>query len=57
MCSNVMLSEDSAGNIKIDKAKSKEKVDGMVATVMALGEKLTDETVPFIYNERGIREI
>jgi phage terminase large subunit-like protein len=57
MCSNVMLSEDSAGNIKIDKAKSKEKVDGMVALVMALGEKLTDESVPFVYNERGIREI
>jgi phage terminase large subunit-like protein len=35
--SNVSLQRDPAGNIKIDKDKSSEKVDGAVACVMALG--------------------
>tara|TARA_R110000787_G_scaffold100060_1_gene204882 strand:+ start:5599 stop:7182 length:1584 start_codon:yes stop_codon:yes gene_type:complete len=52
---NVSLRTDPAENIKVDKAKSSEKVDGIVATVMALGEFLTDETEgDSIYNERGI---
>jgi len=42
MCSNVMIQQDPAGNIKIDKKKSKEKVDGMVALVMALGSYMND---------------
>jgi len=37
MCSNVAIKTDPAGNIKIDKSKSSEKVDGMVALVMAIG--------------------
>ena len=42
MCSNIMIEEDAAGNIKISKKKSTEKVDGMVSMVMALGEKMTN---------------
>lgn len=38
MCSNIELKKDPAGNIKIDKEKSMDKVDGMVALVMALGQ-------------------
>lgn len=34
--SNVVTRQDPAGNLKVDKAKSPEKVDGMVAAVMAL---------------------
>ena len=34
--SNVITRSDPAGNLKIDKARSVEKVDGMVAAVMAL---------------------
>jgi phage terminase large subunit-like protein len=41
--SNVALATDPAGNIKINKAKSSEKVDGMVALVMALGNYMTSE--------------
>jgi len=41
MASNVELRRDPAGNIKIDKAKSSEKVDGMVSLAMAIGEYLT----------------
>lgn len=37
MLSNVELSKDPSGNIKPDKAKSAEKIDGVVATVMAIG--------------------
>lgn len=36
MISNVALSVDPAGSVKIDKAKSQEKVDGVVALVMAI---------------------
>lgn len=35
--SNVVVSRDPAGNIKPDKAKSSEKIDGVVSSVMALG--------------------
>lgn len=42
MCSNVSIQKDASDNIKIDKAKSSEKVDGMVALAMALGIYLTD---------------
>lgn len=41
MCSNVMLKVDPAGSIKIDKGKSSEKVDGMVALAMAIGQYMT----------------
>jgi phage terminase large subunit-like protein len=60
MCSNVMIQRDPADNIKINKSKSKEKVDGMVASVMALGEYITkspSNTGPSIYESRGILTI
>jgi len=37
MMSNILLKRDPAGNVKIDKAKSGDKVDGPVSIVMALG--------------------
>ena len=42
MMSNIMLRTDPAGNIKIDKAKSGDKVDGPVSIVMALGTAMQD---------------
>ena len=42
MMSNIMLRTDPAGNIKIDKAKSGDKVDGPVSIVMALGTCMQD---------------
>ncbi|MBW1612421.1 MAG: terminase large subunit [Deltaproteobacteria bacterium] len=41
MNTNVFIKRNPAGDIKIDKDKSQDKVDGMVATVMAIGEYLT----------------
>lgn len=33
---NIFIRRDPAGNIKADKEKSKEKIDGAIATIMAL---------------------
>lgn len=57
MCSNVVLKRDPSDNIKIDKDKSIEKVDGMVALAMALGICILDtkEEEKNIYEKRGMR--
>ena len=55
MCSNVMIQQDAAGNIKIAKDKSTEKVDGMVALVEAVGEYMTfGSPQDSVYETRGI---
>ena len=56
MCSNVAIIRDANGNIKVDKAKSSESVDGIVASVMALGEYMTHNWVSFqsIYETKGL---
>lgn len=33
---NIFIRTESAGNIKVDKEKSIEKIDGVIATIMAL---------------------
>ncbi len=43
MADNVVASMDPAGNIKPDKEKSKEKIDGIVALIMALDLALRGE--------------
>lgn len=45
MASNVTTEEDAAGNLKPSKSKSTEKIDGIVATIMALGVAATDAGV------------
>ncbi len=40
MASNVMVKMDPAGNMKPDKEKSREKIDGIVALIMALGRAI-----------------
>lgn len=40
MISNVAAAEDPAGNVKPDRAKSRHKIDGVVAAVMALGRAI-----------------
>jgi phage terminase large subunit-like protein len=52
MCGNVALQRDAAGNIKIDKGKSSEKVDGMAALVNALGGYMSGEAESgYIYED------
>lgn len=55
MCSNVSTVTDPAGNIKMDKAKSTDKIDGMVALAMALGVFINHKDSEFIYNKREMR--
>ena len=52
--SNVVIVKDAAGNMKVDKGKSIEKVDGIVASIMAVGEWLTFKSESSIYEKRGI---
>jgi phage terminase large subunit-like protein len=42
MMGNILLTQDPAGNIKINKAKSGDKVDGPVSIVMAIGTAMQD---------------
>tara|TARA_R110001599_G_scaffold176754_2_gene368935 strand:- start:56 stop:1279 length:1224 start_codon:yes stop_codon:yes gene_type:complete len=52
---NIEIKMDEADNIKIDKRKSREKVDGAVALVMALGVwKAFDEGSDSVYEDRGL---
>ncbi len=43
MCGNVVIEQDPAGNIKPTKAKSKDKIDGVVAAIMALDRCIRHE--------------
>lgn len=51
--SNVVCQVDPAGNIKLDKSKSSEKIDSLVALCMAIGICLEPEE-PSIYETRPI---
>ena len=42
MMGNVMLKRDPSDNVKVDKAKSGDKVDGVVSVIMALGTYLQE---------------
>lgn len=53
--SNVMTEGDAAGNIKPSKKKSSEKIDGVVALIMALGRAMVRETPgQSVYETRGL---
>ena len=56
MMDNIFIRTDPAGNIKPDKEKSTEKIDGAVATVMALDRAIRcgNDTSVSVYDERGI---
>ena len=56
MMASTVVKTDPAGNIKPDKEKSSQKIDGIVASIMALGEWMTaqaeEDNNP--YNQRGM---
>ena len=56
MMDNIFIRTDPAGNIKPDKAKSTEKIDGAVATVMALDRAIRcgNVSTASVYDERGL---
>ena len=53
---NIYIRTDPAGNIKTDKEKSTEKIDGAVATIMALDRAIRcgNDGGASVYDERGI---
>lgn len=55
MLGNVAVKTDSSGNTRPDKGASANKIDGVVATLMALGSWLSVEPAKrSIYEERGV---
>lgn len=55
MLSNVVIRQDVNGNMRPDKSKSSEKIDGIVAAIMALGQHLSDRsTTASVYERRGL---
>ena len=55
MMDNIFIRTDPAGNIKPDKEKSTEKIDGAVGTIMALDRSLRHKkNNESVYNERGL---
>lgn len=56
MMDNIYIRRDPAGNIKADKAKSSEKIDGAIATIMALDRAIRcgNDTSESVYDSRGL---
>ena len=56
MMDNIFIRTDPAGNIKPDKEKSTEKIDGAVATIMALDRAIRcgNDNGASVYDSRGL---
>ena len=54
MSGNVVVDRDAAENIKPTKAKSPEKIDGIVAAIMALDRCIRHENTSSVYDDRGL---
>ena len=58
MMGNCATETDAAGNIKVSKKRSLEKIDGIVALIMALGRlAVTGEPIKSVYSDDGIQFI
>lgn len=53
---NIYIRQDPAGNIKADKSKSTEKIDGAIAMIMALDRAIRcgNDTSESVYDTRGL---
>ena len=56
MMDNIYIRTDPAGNIKPDKEKSTEKIDGAVAAIMALDRAIRcgNVSAESVYDARGL---
>jgi phage terminase large subunit-like protein len=54
MADNVAIRQDSEGNIRPDKEKSTERIDGVVAIINGMSRLLLDTNKTSIYTSRGI---
>ena len=50
---NVVLEQDAAGNIKPSKARSKDRIDGAVALILAISRAVLREPKATVYRERA----
>ncbi len=57
IAANVMARVDPVGNIKPDKEKSAEKIDGIVALIMALDRAIRWRDSLSVYETRDVRVI
>ncbi len=58
MADNLVARVDPAGNIKPDKEKSREKIDGMTALIMAIDRAIRHEgDSSSVYDEHDVREL
>lgn len=59
MADNVSVRQDPAGNVKPDKSKSTSRIDGVVASVMAVGRLMLHNPLEgrSVYEERGILSV
>lgn len=57
MADNTVATMDPAENIKPDKSKSRERIDGIVALIMATGRAMAHVPTTSVYRERGLRVI
>ena len=53
---NIFIRQDPAGNIKADKEKSTERIDGAIATIMALDRAIRNglDDGASVYDSRGL---
>jgi len=56
-CDNMMVRSDPAGNVKPDKKASSEKIDPMVALIMAASRIVRHESTGSVYDTRGVVRI
>lgn len=56
MMDNIFIRTDPVGNIKADKEKSTEKIDGAIATIMGLDRAIRrgNNNTESVYGSRGI---
>jgi phage terminase large subunit-like protein len=58
MAGNTAVETDAAGNLKPSKKKSTDRIDGMVALVMALGIAIAEPAKrKSVYETRGVRQV
>lgn len=57
MANNAAVEQDSTGNIKPVKKSSTARIDGQVATIMALSRAMLDKDGSSVYSNRGVRTL
>jgi phage terminase large subunit-like protein len=55
MADNLVAKQDPAGNLKPDKEKSTEKIDGMVSLIMSYYRAILAAPKESVYEKRGIK--